>query len=78
MTALQNRCDTCAKFASNKGATFATMFDFVAMEASHDSMRCSACTERLGPVKSNARPHDGDTSKWEWRATNLSAPFQRT
>lgn len=60
------RCDTCARFCRGAGATFATQFDFVAMEAAYDAVRCAECTARLGPAKSNARPHDGDTSRWEW------------
>jgi len=66
------RCDDCGKFTSGEGATFASMFDFVAMCPDYDHCRCGACTERLGPVKSNARPHSGDTSPYEWSGDDLA------
>lgn len=75
MSAPQNRCDSCHKFASYKGATYASMFDFAAMECSFEAMRCAGCTVRLGPVKSNARPCDGDTTRWEWSASEEPPPM---
>ena len=29
--------------------------------------RCRKCTADKGPVRSNARPHDGDMTPYEWK-----------
>lgn len=63
------KCDDCGKFMAWKpGASSATIYDFVAMEPSHDHFRCVPCGERLGPVYSNARPYNGDLSPFQSRA----------
>jgi hypothetical protein len=60
------RCDDCGRFASlSGGASSAMMFDFVAMCPDYERLRCADCTERLGPVHSNARPSNGDMSPYE-------------
>lgn len=59
-------CHDCGRFmALIGGASSARMFDFAAMEASHDHFRCRVCTAKLGPVHSNARPSDGDMRPYE-------------
>lgn len=59
------RCDDCGRFASTDGASAANIYDFVAMELSHEHFRCRRCTERLGPAVSNARPWDGDLAPYQ-------------
>lgn len=62
------RCDDCGKFASfakGSGASSALIYDFVGMGLDHETFRCRRCTEELGPVRSNAKPWDGDMSRYE-------------
>ena len=67
------RCDDCGRFAAlSNGASSAMMFDFVAMEPSYDHLRCASCTSKLGPVRSNARPSNGDMTPYE--TCTLSQP----
>ena len=66
MSDANGKCDDCGRFANySGGASSARMFDFVAMEPSYDHLRCAACTEKLGPIHSNARPANGDMSPYE-------------
>lgn len=59
-------CSDCGKFMSlSNGASSAMQFDFVAMEPSYDHMRRRNCTALMGPVQSNARPHNGDMSPYQ-------------
>ena len=60
------KCNDCGRFmVLDGGASSARMYDFVAMEATHDHFRCASCTVKLGPAHSNARPHDGDMRPFE-------------
>ena len=60
------RCDDCGRYSGlHSGASSAMIFDFVAMEPSHEHLRCAACTKKLGPVHSNARPANGDMKPYE-------------
>ena len=61
------RCDDCGRFmdCTASGASTAYQYDFVAMECTHEHWRCPSCTARLGPVRSNARPHNGDMTPYE-------------
>lgn len=58
------RCDDCGQFM-REASSWAHIYDFVAMELSHEHFRCKRCTERLGPVRTNARPANGDLSPYE-------------
>jgi hypothetical protein len=57
------KCTDCGRFCSR--GTWALIFDFVAMEPSHEHFRCERCVDRLGPAGSNARPRNGDMSPYE-------------
>ena len=61
------KCDDCGRFMdpSASGASWAYKYDMVAMECSHEHWRCSKCTDKYGPVHSNARPADGNMSPYE-------------
>jgi hypothetical protein len=60
------RCNDCGRFATlANGASSAMQFDFVAMEPSYDHLRCASCTAKLGPVRSNARPSNGDMTPYQ-------------
>jgi hypothetical protein len=60
------KCDDCGQFATSEpGSSGARMYDFAAMEPDYDHFRCKRCTERLGPVHSNARPASGDMRGYE-------------
>lgn len=62
----QSRCDDCGRFATlDQGASSAMIFDFVAMCPSYDHLRCRSCTEKLGRVRSNAKPSNGDMAPYE-------------
>lgn len=62
------KCDDCGRFTStSKGASTADIFDFVAMGHDHTRVRCAGCTQKLGPVQSNARPANGDMSPYQTR-----------
>ena len=65
MTLLQQRCDDCGRFCQTDGATWAEIYDFVAMGLDHEHLRCSHCTDRLGPAQSNATPHGGDLTPYQ-------------
>lgn len=56
------KCDDCGRFMSfeHGGGSWGNRYDFVAMEQITTRTRCTACTKRLGPQCSNARPYDGD------------------
>lgn len=70
----QLRCDDCGRFASlSNGASSAMIFDFVAMCPDYEHLRCAACTARLGPIRSNARPSSTDMTPYE---TAPSVPSQ--
>jgi phage FluMu protein Com len=62
------QCDDCGKFTSvakGSGASYARIYDFVAMGLDRERIRCPKCTEHLGPVQSNARPHNCDMSSYQ-------------
>lgn len=60
------KCDDCGRYSGlHSGASSAEIFDFVAMCLSHQHLRCARCTKKLGPVRSNARPANGDMSPYE-------------
>lgn len=63
----QDKCDDCGRFvrANMPGASLAEIFDFAAMQPDHTALRCPSCTNRLGPVQSNAMPCDGDLSRYQ-------------
>jgi hypothetical protein len=44
----------------------ADKYDLSAMELEYEHVRCFRCTKKLGPVKSNAMPANGDMSPYEW------------
>jgi len=56
-------CSRCGRFMS-KGS-WAYIYDFVAMEPSHDIQHCEKCTSDGFPALSNARPFDGDMSPYQ-------------
>jgi hypothetical protein len=60
-----NNCDACGRFVG-MGGSFAMIFDFVAMEPSHEIFRCKKCTETIGPCCSNARPADENMKPYQW------------
>ncbi len=69
------RCDDCGRYSGlHSGASSAMMFDFVAMEPSYDHLRCAACTVKLGPVRSNARPADGNMTPYETVTSSIGTP----
>ena len=61
------KCDDCGRFMNcdAAGASFAFIYDFVAMEFMYQHWRCPSCTVKLGPVHSNAMPHNGDMTRYE-------------
>lgn len=61
-------CETCGQFAT--AGSWAHQYDFAAMEPSHDSERCQRCTDKLGPVLSNARPRNDIWDQYEGRIVN--------
>lgn len=68
------RCDDCGRYSVlHSGASSAMIFDFVNMCPSHERLRCAACTKKLGPVHSNARPADGDMTPYESVMTDHTA-----
>ena len=56
-------CSRCGRFMS-KG-TWANIYDFVAMELSHEIQHCQKCTDSGFPALSNARPYNGDMSPYQ-------------
>jgi hypothetical protein len=58
-----NCCD-CGRFYSGKHS-WAYIYDFVAMQPDYLHIRCKSCTDKLGPVHSNASPYDGDMSSYQ-------------
>lgn len=62
------RCDDCGRFMdyTDSGASAAYKYDFIAMECTHQHWRCPFCTARLGPVRSNATPHNNDMTPYEF------------
>jgi hypothetical protein len=65
------RCDDCGRFMdpTASGSSSARMYDFVAMECDYEHWRCSSCSARLGQIRSNARPHNGDMTPYETHIT---------
>lgn len=60
------KCDDCGRFMQlSGGASSAMIFDFANMQPDYDHTRCSKCTSRLGPVRSNARPSGGDMTPYQ-------------
>lgn len=64
MSLNETNCDVCGRFAG-KGGSWAHRYDFVAMEPTHDPVRCKRCTETHGPILSNARPSPNNTNRYE-------------
>lgn len=62
-----NRCDRCNRvvFLNERGATWANTYDFVAMEPKDELLRCARCSRKAGPVRSNARPANGDMRPYQ-------------
>lgn len=58
------KCTDCGRFTAVLGSS-ADIYDMVLMCLSHEHWRCLACTEKLGPVQSNARPADGDMTPYQ-------------
>lgn len=67
MSEIDGRCDRCRRiiFQTERKASFAEIFDFVAMEPERTIMRCSRCTRKVGRPHSNARPYDGNMAGYE-------------
>lgn len=61
------KCDDCGQFMNfyQSGSSWADRYDFVAMECIETRTRCPACTNKLGPLHSNARPANGDMSPYQ-------------
>jgi len=61
------KCDDCGRFMNPEavGSSMAERYDMVAMCADYIHMRCPRCTDRLGPVQSNAQPSNGDMSPYQ-------------
>lgn len=58
------KCDKCGRWTKGApGASWAAIYS--SYELSHELMRCVACTEKFGPVESNASPADGDMRPYE-------------
>lgn len=60
-------CDRCARrvFMSERKASWADTFNFVAMEPESELVRCSRCTRKAGRLRSNARPANGNMAPYE-------------
>jgi len=67
MSECDARCDDCGRFmkTADSGASTAYQYDFVKMECSYEHWRCPSCTARFGPIRSNARPNNGDMTRYE-------------
>ena len=67
MSAYDNRCDRCNRpvFLNERKATWANTYDFVAMEPESELLRCARCSRKVGAVRSNARPYNGDMSPYQ-------------
>jgi hypothetical protein len=61
------KCDDCGRFLSQLKSRFssAIIYDLIQLEPMYEHIRCQACTEKLGPIHSNACPADGDMSQYE-------------
>lgn len=57
-------CDICGRFVG-RGGSWAHKYDMVAMGLSHEAYRCRSHTRSVGPIQSNARPHDSDMSPYQ-------------
>ena len=66
-------CDTCGRFSTR--GSWAHQYDFVAMEPSHDTERCQACTDRHGPALSNARPYNDCWDPYEGRIVDGESQY---
>lgn len=56
------KCDKCGQFMGAKGSWAAIYSGY---ELSHELTRCQRCTEKNGPVTSNANPADGDMRPYQ-------------
>ena len=67
MSDANGHCDDCGRFFGYEtpGGSTADIYDFVAMCCDYTHLRCPVCTEKLGPVTSNARPHDGNMAPYQ-------------
>lgn len=62
------KCDDCGRFmTTEKGASSASIYSFnpQSLGLDYEHMRCRSCSEKMGPVQSNAQPHDGDMTKYQ-------------
>ena len=60
------KCIDCGKVADMcAGSSTACIYDFEAMEPSHDIFRCLSCTNEHGCAPSNARPSNNDVSGYQ-------------
>jgi rubredoxin len=60
------RCNDCGRFfRPSERATWAEIYDMVGYGLDHERHRCETCTLRYGPVRSNARPYNGDMRSYE-------------
>ena len=59
------RCWDCGRFGRWDGSSSAAIYDLVLMELSHEHWRCRACTSKIGPVESNAKPADNDLTPYQ-------------
>jgi len=61
------KCDDCGRFISYgaAGLSWADQYTFYPPGCDYVHQRCPRCTERLGPVTSNARPHDGNMGSFQ-------------
>jgi len=69
------KCDDCGRFMSSVGSS-AAIYDFASCGLDHEHFRCVPCTEKIGPVQSNARPHDGDMSPYQRTSTSATGRLQ--
>lgn len=65
MSGLPFNCGLCGRFSTQ--GSWAHQYDFVAMEPSHDTELCQACTDAHGPALSNARPYNDIWDQFEGR-----------
>ena len=50
----------------DRGGSWAAIYDMATYGGLEEEIwRCQPCTDRLGPVTSNARPHDGDMRPYQ-------------
>ena len=65
------KCRDCGKFMNPEapGSSWAHHYDLVGMSLDYTHDRCAACSEKLGPAQSSARPANGDMSTYQGQVT---------